>query len=162
MNNVNKGGEFFANQKDTFLYLPRFNHAWVTVENVNDLILDSVVQGPIDLLSIDLDGMDYWVWKAITVIEPQVVVIETANPVPQELAVTVPYNPDIVCKDNDFRGGGHLSLRWQSIEKKKVIAWLRHIVLVLMLFLLKTEFVRSVLARRERWPIVQDRNWLEV
>jgi len=66
--NVKEGAEFFSRNKDTFLYPPRFTRAWVTAENVDDVIAKAGVSGPIDLLSLDIDGMDYWVWKAISVI----------------------------------------------------------------------------------------------
>jgi hypothetical protein len=33
--------------------------------------------GEIDLLSIDINGNDYWIWDALTCIEPRVVIIET-------------------------------------------------------------------------------------
>jgi len=102
--NVTNGKRFFANSKDTFFHPPRFTQAWVTAENVNDLIRDSGASGTVDLLSLDIDGMDYWVWKAITVIEPQVVVCETHNPIPGNRALTVPYRADFVCKSEDFRG----------------------------------------------------------
>ena len=32
--------------------------------------------GEIDLLSLDVDGMDYWIWKAIEAVTPRVVVLE--------------------------------------------------------------------------------------
>ena len=38
--------------------------------------LENVSQKNIGLLSIDIDGNDYWVWKAITTIDPSIVVIE--------------------------------------------------------------------------------------
>ena len=87
--NVRAGRAFFARHKDTFLHPPRFTQAWISAEHVNDLVAQSGARGPVDLLSLDIDGMDYWIWKAITVIEPQVVVCETHNPIPPDLALTV-------------------------------------------------------------------------
>jgi hypothetical protein len=102
--NVLEGKRFFANHKDTFLCPPTFTQAWVTAENVNDLILAAGVAGRVDLLSLDIDGMDYWVWKAISVIEPTVVVCETHNVVPSGRAVTVPYDPAFVSSSEHYRG----------------------------------------------------------
>src|SRR5215471_11577434 len=56
---VKAGEAFFSQHKDTFLYPPRFTKAWITAENVNDQIAQSGARGPIDLLSLDIDGMDY-------------------------------------------------------------------------------------------------------
>jgi hypothetical protein len=50
--------------------------AWITREGVNDLLTEHGIEGEIDLLSIDIDGNDYWIWEAITVVTPRVVVIE--------------------------------------------------------------------------------------
>ena len=56
----------------------------VTAENVNDLFQKYGVPEAFDLLSIDIDGNDYWVWRAITY-RPRVVVIEyNAHVPPQE------------------------------------------------------------------------------
>jgi hypothetical protein len=102
--NVADGNRFFANSRDTFLSPPKFNHGWVTAENVNELIRCSGAEGPIDLLSLDIDGMDYWVWQAISVIDPQVVVCETHNIIPPDRALTVPYDPAFVFASEEFRG----------------------------------------------------------
>lgn len=103
-NNVKSGEVFFSRNKDTFLYPPRFNQAWITVENVNEQISNSGASGAIDLLSLDIDGMDYWIWKAITVIEPQVVVCEIQNYIPANRPLTVPYDPEFVFESENFRG----------------------------------------------------------
>lgn len=102
--NVKAGTEFYSKNKDTFLHPPRFTKIWITAENVNDLIEKSGVSGPIDLLSLDIDGMDYWVWKAISVIDPQVVVCETHNPIPSDKALTVPYDREFVFESENYRG----------------------------------------------------------
>lgn len=68
--------------------------AKVTSENINQLLLDHNLTGEIDLLSIDIDGNDYWVWQAIMVIQPRVVVIEYNPSFGPTESVTVPYDPD--------------------------------------------------------------------
>lgn len=102
--NVQSGKRFFANNKDTFLHPPTFTKAWITAENVNEQLLSSGVSGPVDMLSLDLDGMDYWVWRAVTAIDPVVVVCETHNATPIARAVTVPYDPKFVCESENYRG----------------------------------------------------------
>ncbi len=57
-------------------YPPQVVHSFVTAENVNDLLRDHGMTGEIDLLSIDIDGMDYWVWESVDAVNPRVVVIE--------------------------------------------------------------------------------------
>ncbi|MCL4266207.1 MAG: FkbM family methyltransferase [Anaerolineae bacterium] len=68
--------------------------AQVTAENINTLLSNQHVTGEIDLLSIDIDGNDYWVWQAITVIQPRVVVVEYNPTFGKEASITVPYDPD--------------------------------------------------------------------
>ena len=46
--------------------------------------------GEIDLLSIDIDGMDYWVWEAVSACSPRVVAIEYNWLFGAERAVTHP------------------------------------------------------------------------
>jgi len=48
---------------------------FITAENINDLLEKYEVPENFDLLSIDIDGNDYWVWKEITR-KPNVVIIE--------------------------------------------------------------------------------------
>ena len=36
--------------------------AWITAESVNDLVTSHGFEGELDLLSLDVDGNDYWVW----------------------------------------------------------------------------------------------------
>jgi hypothetical protein len=102
--NVRDGQRFFANCKDTFLHPPVFRHAWITAENVNEQLETVGAAGPVDLLSLDIDGMDYWVWKAIAVIDPMVVVCETHNVAPPNKSITVPYDPQFFCQSEDYRG----------------------------------------------------------
>jgi hypothetical protein len=73
---VAKGREFYRHSTHTYVYPPAFVCAWVKRDGVNDLISKEGFSGDVDLLSIDLDGVDYWIWESITVISPRVVVVE--------------------------------------------------------------------------------------
>ncbi|MBL0308112.1 MAG: hypothetical protein IPQ25_19435 [Chitinophagaceae bacterium] len=54
----------------------RFLEQMIIPENVNNLLENAGMGGEIGLLSIDVDGNDYWIWEAIKVIKPRIVVIE--------------------------------------------------------------------------------------
>lgn len=62
--------------------------AFVTRENVDEIVRET---GDLDLLSIDIDGVDYWVWQAITSVRPRVVIIEYNAYLPPEEFRVVEY-----------------------------------------------------------------------
>jgi hypothetical protein len=66
---------------------------FVTAENVNDVLAKHGVPEAPDLLSIDIDGQDYWLWQAVAARrQPRVVVIEFNAGIPHDVAVTIPYD----------------------------------------------------------------------
>lgn len=67
-------------------------HSFITTENINRLLAENGVTGEIGLLSIDIDGNDYWVWRAIEVVNPVVVVVEYNHKFGSDAALTIPYN----------------------------------------------------------------------
>jgi hypothetical protein len=89
--NISSAKDFYNHSKDTFVNPPQTIKAWVTKENINQLITENNFKDQIDLLSLDIDGMDYWIWQALEVIEPRVVVLEYHEEFGTE-SVTVPYN----------------------------------------------------------------------
>ena len=66
-------------------------HAFVTAENIEELLRDAGAPASFDLLSIDIDRNDYWVWKAITNWTPRVVSIEYNAVFPPGIAWVVNY-----------------------------------------------------------------------
>lgn len=70
--------------------------AFITRENIDELLRGHGVTGEIGLLSIDIDGNDYWVWEACSAVSPAIVVIEYNSRFGPERAVTVPYDPAFV------------------------------------------------------------------
>lgn len=71
-----------------------FKHAWLTRENINQLIVENGYKNEIDLLSLDIDGNDYYIMEAISVIKPRVIICETQNVIPTDIAITIPYKSD--------------------------------------------------------------------
>ena len=67
---------------------------FINRENINDLLDDQGFSGRIGLLSIDIDGIDFWVWERIEVANPIVVIVEYNSVFGVEHAVTIPYDPD--------------------------------------------------------------------
>ncbi len=102
---IEVGRNFYAASADTHFYPPQMSSAWVTAENVNELISGHGIEGEVDLLSIDVDGNDYWIWKAITVIQPRVVVVEYQDILGPERSWTIPYRPDFKASDYEVNRG---------------------------------------------------------
>lgn len=67
--------------------------AFITRENLQDLIRNNGVPNEIDFLSLDVDGNDYWFWEELSCILPRVVCIEYNAGLGPELSLTVPYDP---------------------------------------------------------------------
>lgn len=65
---------------------------WVTVDNVNQFVIDSGLSGEVDLLSLDIDGNDFWVWRQLDACSPRMVILEFNAAFGPERAVTVPYD----------------------------------------------------------------------
>lgn len=66
--------------------------AFLTRENINQILLENGVSGEIGLLSIDVDGNDYWIWDAITCVSPAIVVCEYNSLFGVRRPITVPYS----------------------------------------------------------------------
>ncbi|MBI9044554.1 MAG: hypothetical protein JEZ06_08715 [Anaerolineaceae bacterium] len=86
-----------------------FSNTWITKENVNKIIYDYKISNPnmddLDLISIDVDGVDYWIFEALDLIKPKIVVIEYNASFGKELSVTVPY-------DERFDAINHHPRKW--------------------------------------------------
>ncbi len=68
--------------------------AFITPENINKLITENGFAGEIGILSVDIDGNDYWVLDAIECVKPAIIICEINSVFGDLRAVTVPYLPD--------------------------------------------------------------------
>lgn len=67
--------------------------AWITRDNINDLLREAGFSGEIGLLSIDIDGNDYWVWEKLEIADPVIAIVEYNSIFGPDLAVSIPYDP---------------------------------------------------------------------
>jgi hypothetical protein len=90
-------------------------NAFITKENVNDLFKQNGLGGEIGLLSVDIDGNDYWVWQAIDTVNPVIVVTEYNYRFGKDRAVTVPYD------EKFFRTNAHYSNIYYGASLKALV-----------------------------------------
>jgi len=68
--------------------------AFITRDNLQDLIRSNGVPGDIDFLSLDVDGNDYWFWQELECISPRVVCIEYNAGCGPDVSWSVPYDDE--------------------------------------------------------------------
>ena len=77
---------------------------FVSAENIDQFLTRLCPDGKLDLLSIDIDGNDYWVWNAITSIQPRVVIIEYNSSWRPPLSLAIEYNPHFKWDGSNYFG----------------------------------------------------------
>jgi len=77
---------------------------YITAENANALITELAHGEELDLLSIDVDSIDYWLWQAIRTVKPRLVVIEYNALWPPHIRKTVAHDPAMVWDGTNFMG----------------------------------------------------------
>jgi hypothetical protein len=90
--------KFFASIQKTFAPLIASGqlitkNAFITAENIESLFQEMKVPEEPDLISIDIDGNDYWIWKAISAYRPRVLVIEYNSLLGPSQPLAMPYDP---------------------------------------------------------------------
>jgi hypothetical protein len=90
-------------------------HSFVTKTNINAIISQNISVEDIGILSVDIDGNDYWIWKEISTVKPRIVIAEFNNLFGKDLAVTVPY------KENFIRGKEHFTHLYFGCSLKALI-----------------------------------------
>ena len=66
--------------------------AFLTAQNIDETISSAGYEGDVGLVSIDVDGVDYWLLDALTVVQPRIVIVEYNSHYGPARAVTIPYD----------------------------------------------------------------------
>jgi hypothetical protein len=117
-NAIKRGRKFYSKYPHPWNYSPKFVCAKVLEENINHIIGGAGFSGEIGLLSIDIDGNDYWIWDALEIVSPQVVIIETHNEFGYE-DIVVPYDPNYIFpgKHPVYHGASPVAMRNLARQK---------------------------------------------
>lgn len=94
-------------------------NAFITKDNINELISQNI--DDIDLLSIDVDGNDYYIWKAISCVSPRAVICEYNGKFPPDYAWTQAYHSSHVWDKTDWMGASLKMLEQLGKEKGYVL-----------------------------------------
>ena len=86
-------------------------NARVTPENVEELFGRQDVPAEPDVLSIDVDGNDYWIWEALEGYRPRIVVIEYNGALDHSRRLVQPLDPASSYDGTDFYGASLGALR---------------------------------------------------
>lgn len=70
-----------------------------------------------DLLSIDIDGNDLWIWKSLKNYSPKAVIVEYNSQYPSRGSFTIPYDKDHSFQNNDYYGASAGAFNKLAIEK---------------------------------------------
>lgn len=130
---------------------------FITAENINDLLAKYDVPESFDVLSIDIDGNDHWVWKAMSArFRARVVVIEYNCAVPAEISVTMPYDPAFRWTGQANTGQSLLALKKLAMQQDYALVFAHPPnAFLVMNSLLPTEYVDRSVRRISRT------SWLE-
>lgn len=115
---VDRGQAFYATHPDTVLFPPVIRQSLVKRETINETIRDAGFSGEIDFLSIDIDGNDYWIWDALTAVNPRAVMVE-ANMYFEREPVTIPYDAGFVHDHARYRFYGASAEAFRRLGKRK-------------------------------------------
>lgn len=96
--------------------------ALVTAENIESVLERAGVPGDLDILSVDIDGNDYWVWKAIERFNPRLAIVEYNGSLPLDVALVQPYRADASWEATDYFGASLGALERLAEEKGYFLA----------------------------------------
>lgn len=95
--------------------------SFITKDNINDIIKNAGIEGEIGILSIDVDGNDYWILDAIDCVNPQILIVEYNSLFGSNAKITVPYDKDFVRTNKHYSNlyyGASISALTELANKK--------------------------------------------
>lgn len=180
LTNVTRARAFYRRRPETMYCPPDILHAWITRDNVNQLLVEAGYEGEVDLLSLDVDGVDYWLWEAMTAIMPRVVVLEYNHLHGPQVSVTVPYRDDFVAEMTEFGSdyaGASLSA-FIKLARRKGYRYVGANTIGTNAFFVRDDIAAELVPEADphqaflhprarfgmsvRYPKIKDREWLEV
>jgi hypothetical protein len=110
---------FFESHRYTKSYPPQILNQEVSVSNINRILEENNCPQDVGLLSIDIDGIDYYIWESITFVKPKVVVIEFNRILGPNKSISVPYSEDFYENQDNFYYQGAALSAFEKLAKSK-------------------------------------------
>jgi hypothetical protein len=85
----------------------KFHKVWITLESLRNEVIPSILKiKNLNLLSLDLDGNDYWIAKELLKnnVHPDIWIQEYNSLFPPNIKWTIPYDDKHVCKYDGYWG----------------------------------------------------------
>lgn len=172
--------KFFSKHKDCSLVKPTITNKWITKENINNILYDNGVEGEIDILVVDMDGVDYYIWEAIDKINPRICVFEVHNVIPHNVSLTVPYSDDFDYlkqdkKLQDFRSVSPTAMN--KLSEKKGYTFVGNNKHGFNVFYVRNDLINELLPkpslesiydnewskkRSKDWEKIKDQPWVKI
>lgn len=95
--------------------------SFITKDNINDIIKSAGIEGEIGILSVDIDGNDYWVLDAIDCVNPQILIVEYNSIFGSSAKITIPYDENFVRREKHYSNlyyGASISALTELANKK--------------------------------------------
>ena len=92
---------------------------FITKDNINNIIKKNDIPKKLGLLSLDIDGVDYWILTKLSALDPSIIICEYNSLFGQKKLVTVPY------KKNFIRSKEHYSNLYYGASIKAFVNMMR-------------------------------------
>lgn len=100
----------------------RVIRSFVTPKNAAQILREAGVDPGFDLLSLDIDGNDLWIWKALAELKPRVVVLEYNASLPAGSTLVQPYDQSTSWDHSTFYGASlGAALHLAHIHKYRLV-----------------------------------------
>src|SRR5437868_8556770 len=105
-------------------YPPQYNvqREIITALNINVLLAKYRVPTDFDLISIDIDGQDFWVWLGLMA-APKIVVIEYNGNIPSHESRVIPFDVDYRWDCTKWSGASLLALTRLGLGKGYILVY---------------------------------------
>lgn len=140
----------------------------ITKENINGILKKYHVPKEVDLLTLDIDGIDIYVWKAIR-INPKVVSIEFNSKFRNDESYTIEYNKKQKWEGDDYYGASLLALKKLGEQKGYTLVYAvdRYDAIFVRNDLLSSDYKPSTIDEIFPEPIVahqiiSNKKWIEI
>jgi hypothetical protein len=135
-------------------------------ENVNAILKTYQCPDTFDVLSIDLDGNDFWILDEIlTQFSPRLIVSEFNACLPKNLSITIKYDPDFVWKKDSYFGFSFAAGKKLAAKHGYTVVYQNDNI---NMYMIKNEYLKNVTVPEVHYSQADyfkksDRNdWIEI